>query len=194
MKGNIFSFPLLRGLTLLASLGLLIIGCTQYDYTSPSPGLIEIRLRSISNNIPFSPLNNFVLKVSGVGAIRSDGTVVTINEDIKATSRTTNIYNTLDSLALDSAIVMGQGYAPPGDYIGVALLITPGQQVIENGYQVIPVVTSEGFNSGLAFRGSYHVTESQFTRITLTVNIDSTLIQGYVYYHYRPYYFISSIR
>ncbi len=193
MKGNKFPFPLLWGLTVIASLGFLLNGC-QYDYASPSPGLIEIRLRSISNNIPFSPLNNFVLKVSGVSAIRSDGALVTIYPDIKATSRTTDIYNTLDSLALDSAIVMGQGYAPPGNYIGVALLITPGQQVIENGYQVINVVTGEGFSNLLAFGGSYSVTESQFTRITLAVNIDSTLIQGYQVYHYRPYYFISSIR
>src|SRR5437899_9182293 len=53
---------LLRACNLLVILGILFVGGCQYDYTSPLPGTIDVKLRVISNNIAFDPLNNFVLK------------------------------------------------------------------------------------------------------------------------------------
>jgi len=187
-----------RFLTLAASSILFLItisslSCTQYDYSSPLPSLIEVRLKTISNKIEFSPLNNFILKVTSVEAIRANQTRVVINEDINATSRTTNVYNTLDFRARDSSLIMGQGYAPPGDYIGVNLLIEPGAQVILRGYQIITVSRGDDFNPQLTFRHPFQTKESTPTIINLTVDLDSTLVEGAFQYYFRPHYYISSI-
>ena len=42
------------------------LSCSQYDYSSPLPGTIELRLKTISHNIDFAPLNNFTLKVTQI--------------------------------------------------------------------------------------------------------------------------------
>ncbi len=175
-------------------LSLLALSC-QYDYVSPSPGMIGIRLKTISDStrIAFDPLNNFVIHVSEVEAVRSNSSRVVIYADPKAISRTTNTYNTLDTRARDSSLVIGLGYAPPGDYIGVNLLVDPGTTVVLHGYQQINVTEPEGFSPLLTFRAPFKVTESQATQIVLTLNLDSTLIHGAFEYIFRPYYYISSI-
>ena len=121
-------------LLLILLLSVVYSGCTQYDYSSPLPGIIEVRLKTISHNIPFDPLNNFVIKVSRVEAIRDDGARTIIYEDLKAIQRTTNVYNTLDFRARDSALVMGESYAPPGHYVAIQLQIEAADAVIRDGY------------------------------------------------------------
>jgi len=177
----------------LIVLALSSFSCSQYDYSSPSPGIIEVHLKTISTKIDFSPLNNFVLKVSSVTAIRSNGTEVLVFEDIQAKDRLTSVYNTLDIRARDSSLVIGQGYAPPGDYIGINLSVIPGDQIILNGYQQVDVVPPANFNPLLQFRKPFTVTESAGTRINLTVNLDSTLIKSSQSFFFRPTYYISSI-
>ena len=170
------------------------ISCTQYDYSSPSPGIVDVHLRTKSTEIPFDPLNNFVLKVTAVDAVRSgDGARVAVYEDLKAIGRTINVYNTLDFRARDSSLIIGQGYAPPGSYVGVNLLIEPGPQAILDGYRVIPVFRLESFEPLLQFRTPFDVKELWTTRINVTVDLDSTLIKGANEYFFRPYYYISHI-
>ncbi|MBI1807733.1 MAG: hypothetical protein HYR76_11850 [Ignavibacteria bacterium] len=170
------------------------ISC-QYDYASPLPGTLEIHLKTISNKIPFSPLNNFVLKVSQVQALRSSLTSgVVIYADPRAKSRTTSIYNTLDFRARDSSLVIGQSPVPPGDYIDVELVVTPGDKVNLNGYQIIPVVAPPGFDPLLVFPKRFSVSELSTTVITLTIDLDCSLVPGATAYYFRPCYFISSIQ
>ena len=158
-------------------------GC-QYDYVSPLPGIINVRLRTKSENLEFSPLNNFVLKVTTVEAVRNDRARAVIYEDTKAIGRTTNVYNTLDVRARDSNIVMGEAYLPPGDYIGVNLLIQPGESVVLDGYRIIPVVTPESFDALLAFRQNFKIQEGVTTKIVVTIDLDNALLKGANNYYF----------
>ena len=173
-------------------------GCSQYEYSSPLPGIVDIRLRTKSNDIEFTPLNNFILKVTSVEAVRSDGARAPIYEDLKAIGRTTNIYNVLDLRARDSILTMGQGYLPPGDYIGVNLLIQPGSSVILDGYRNIPVVVPLDLSPPLTFRKEgggtlFHIEEGRTTSIVVTLDLDATLLKGANVYYFQPHYYVSSI-
>ena len=175
---------------------ILILGnvSCQYDYYSPQPGVLELHLKTVSNDIPFAPLNNFVLKVDKVAAIRSDNSQVIIYEDANAIGRSPNTYNTLDLQARDSSLVVGQGYIPPGDYSGVGITLLPGSQVTLDGYRFIDVVKSADYNSVLSFRQPFKIEENGIRQITLAINLDSSLVKGYRVYYFRPYYYISSIQ
>ncbi len=171
------------------------IGC-QYEYSSPLPGVIEIRLKTISDTtqIDFSPLNSFTLKISQQMTIRSSGSKVLIYSDIKAFETKPIIVNTLDPRARDSTLVIGQTYAPPDEYIGVDVLLEPAEEVILRGYQVIDVLRPEGFTALLSFRKPFHVTEGKQTIITLTIDLSKSLQKGAFTYMFVPYYEITSIQ
>ncbi len=189
-----WKFLSLKSALLCAALSSLIYaGCTQYDYSSPLPGVIEVRLKTISNNIPFDPLNNYVIKVSQINAVRSDGAQIVIFEDLKAIQRTTNVYNTLDVRARDSALIIGQTYVPPGEYIGILVAVEPAASVIRDGYRIIPVELPSPPGQVLGFPSHYDVREDQVTRIKLAINLDSTLVQRANSYQFRPYYYVSGI-
>ena len=186
---------LIRACNLLVILGILFVGGCQYEYTSPLPGTIDVKLRVISNNIAFAPNNNFVLKVTSVEAVRgSDMARAPIYEDTKAIGRTTNVYNTLDVRARDSSLVMGEAYLPPADYIGVNLLIEPGTVVILDGYRNIPVEKSPDFNPLLSFRSGFGIKELTTTSIIVTIDLDQSLIKLSNSYLFQPVYYISSIK
>ena len=180
----------------VAGVAVLNLSCSQYDYSSPLPGLIDIRLRTISDTskIAFSPLNNFVLKVVEVQTQRSDFAYARIFADLKALDRTTGIYNTLDVRARDSSLVIGQAYLPPGDYISVLLLIEPGAFVVLDGYRNIRVNTLRNFSSVLNFRQSFHINEGRTTRIVLTIDLSKSLVPQTDSYLFKPLYYISSIQ
>jgi hypothetical protein len=171
------------------------IGC-QYKYTSPLPGIIEIRLKTISDTtqIDFLPLNSFTLTISQQMAIRSSLSKVQMYSDIKAFETKPTIVNTLDPRAKDSTLVIAQTYAPPDDYIGVDVLLDPAKEVILRGYQVIDVVTGEGFNALLSFRKPFHVTEGRQTTIILTIDLSKSLQKGAFTYTFIPDYEITSIK
>lgn len=172
----------------------LMSGC-NYEYSSPLPGTIDVRLRVISNNIPFDPSNNFVLRLTSVEAVRSgDLARAPIYEDTKAIGRTANIYNTLDQRARDSSLVMGEQFLPPADYVGINLLIEPGDQVILDGYRNIPVFKSPEFNALLAFRSDYQIQEQKVTSIVVTIDLDQSLVKLSNSYLFNPVYYISSIK
>lgn len=185
---------------LVAALTLLILvfhfGCTQYDYSSPLPGIIDIRLHTISDTtqIDFSPLNNFVLRLTQVTAIRSDNARAEVFADLKAIGRTEESYNTLDSRAKDSTLVIGQGYLPPGDYVGIQMLIQPGGTVILDGYRDILVQRPDHFEPTLFFQKPFHINDSRTTHVVLTINLDSSLVKRADDYLFEPLYYISSIQ
>ena len=174
---------------------LLNVRC-QYDYASPLPGLIDIRLHTVSDagRIPFTLLNNFVIKITQVNALRSDLAQAPVFGDVQALKRTTGIYNTLDAHAEDSSLVLGQALLPPGDYRGVLMLIQPGGSVVLDGYRIIPVITLPDFDPTLSFLKSFKISEQRTTRIVLTINLDSTLVKQSDTFLFKPYYYISSIQ
>jgi hypothetical protein len=173
----------------------------QYDYASPLPGLLDIRLHTISDTsrISFGPQNNFVLKITQVNAVRSDQAQAAIFADIKAIKRTTGIYNTVDAHAEDSSLIIGQADLPPGNYLGILMLITPGGTCILDGYRNIQVILDTGFDPTLSFKRSFTISEQRTTRVVLTINLDSSLVKEAVgrppdTFLFKPYYYISSVQ
>jgi hypothetical protein len=151
-------------------------------------------LHAVSNNIAFTPLNNFILTVSAVYAVRSDGARLVVYQDVKAIDRTPSVYNTLDRQAEDSTLVMGSVFAPPGNYSGMNLLFEPGTQVIIDGYRIIPVSKPSDFNSSLVSNAQYTVRENDTTRIYMTINLDSALVRGADNFYFdQKYVYISSV-
>lgn len=193
MKQFANSLSLSALVVVIILIALINISC-QYDYNSPTPGIIQIRLKTISNNIEFTELNNFIIKITGIEAVRSNGSRVSIYEDLMAIESKTLLVNTLDFRARDSSLIIGETYVPPGDYVGVNMLIEPSTEVILRGYQIIYVNKPENFNSLLTFRKPYHVDESKTTYITLTIDLDKTLVKGAYAYTFDPHYDITSIK
>jgi hypothetical protein len=167
----------------------------QYNYSSPLPGLIDIRLHTVSDSgrIAFNALNNFVLKITQVTALRSDHEQAQVYGDVHAIKSTTGIYNTLDLHAEDSSLVVGQADIPPGDYLGVLMLIQPGPSVILDGYRNISVSTTSDFDPTLSFLKPFKINEQRTTRIVLTIDLDSSLVKRSDSFLFKPYYYISSI-
>ncbi|MBI1804372.1 MAG: hypothetical protein HY033_04675 [Ignavibacteriae bacterium] len=196
MNGKRNIVPVVSLLLIVTVVGLLNLSCSQYDYSSPIPGLVDVRLRTITDTskIPFSPLNNFVLKVVEVVAVRSDLAYAKIYADLKALNRTTGVYNTLDYRARDSSLVIGQGFLPPGDYLGILMIVQPGDFVVLDGYRSIRVTTPPRFDTALKFRQPFHVSEQRTTRIVLTIDLSKSLLPQVDTYLFNPLYYISSIQ
>lgn len=192
MKHKVISPVVLFAALLPILISVLNLGC-QTEFSSPLPGIIEVRLKTVSNDIKFDPLNNFILTVSSVEAVRSDDARVVIYGDLEAITRKPTKLNTLDVRARDSLLIIGQTYAPPGEYKGVDLLLEPARQVILDGYRIITVNRSPDFDPRLRFRSPFSVQELKTTRIVLEVNLDSTLLERANTYQFRPFYSISSI-
>jgi hypothetical protein len=188
--GTIFLFSIM--------LIILNINC-QYDYRSPLPGAIEVRLRTISANIAPTRFTNFIVKIDKIQAIRSDGGKQKIYEDAKiiesSSQNTLLLVNTLDSLASTGNIVIGQAYAPPGDYIGFDFQIEPGSNVILGSnaeeQQPISVIRPSSYQSVFHQDISFQVRESQTIKIILTLDLDRSLIKGAYNYSFEPKYSIS---
>mgnify|MGYP001571873207 CR=1 FL=1 len=185
------------GLALVVALpfvfAILNLGC-QTEYASPLPGIVEVRLKTVSNNINFDPLNNFILTVSLVEAVRNDDARAVIYGDLEAIDRQDTKLNTLDVRARDSALIIGQTYVPPGSYKGIDLLLEPARQAILDGYRIITVDRQGDFDPRLRFRSEFSIKELTTTQIVLEVNLDSTLLRRANTYEFRPFYSISSIK
>jgi hypothetical protein len=184
------------GLALAAIIPLIFaivnLGC-QTEYASPLPGIVEVRLKTISGNIDFDPLNNFILTVTSVQTVRDDDAKAEVYADLEAIDREDTKLNTLDERARDSSLIIGQTYIPPGSYKGIDLLMEPAQTAILDGYRVITVERDPEFDPRLRFRSPFTVSEWTTTSIVLEVNLDSTLLRKANTYLFRPYYSISSI-
>ncbi len=193
MKAKISS----PGLALVVALPLisaiLNFGC-QTEYASPLPGIVEVRLKTISHNIDFDPLNNFILTIPLVVAYRDDLAQAQIYPDLEAIDREDTKVNTLDLRAQDSTLIIGQTYVPPGSYVAIGMLIDPAHQAILDGYRVITVERQPDFDTRLFFESPFTVDEYRTTQIVLELNLDSTLLKRANTYMFRPYYRISSIQ
>jgi len=193
---NIFKIIIgLGAIFLIASLFIILnINC-QYEYRSPLPGTIEIRLKSLPNrDLEFSQYNNFIIKITKLYAIRDDGGMVKIYEDVKAVETTTMIVNTLDSTAKNGELVIGQTDVPPGNYIGVDLEILPGTNVVIGAegveQQVIPVQRPTTLFP-VTPRKPFEVKESRTTKIFLVIDLDKSLQKDAFNYRYVPQYDIT---
>jgi hypothetical protein len=193
---NIFKIIIgLGAIFLIASLFIILnINC-QYEYRSPLPGTIEVRLKSLPNrDLEFSRYNNFIIKITKLYAIRNDGGRVKIYEDVKAIETSTMIVNTLDSTAKNGELVIGQTSVPPGNYIGIDLEILPGPDVVigaEGVEQQVITVQPPTTLFPITPRKAFEVKESRTTKIFLVIDLDKTLQKNAFNYRYVPQYDIT---
>ncbi len=171
--------------------------CQQYDYSSPTPGTIELKLRAYYNSFDTSfALNNFTLKVTSVYTVRSDGAVGNIYQDVKSIGGSANLYNALGHDAYDSLIVLGRYPLPPADYTTLGLSIEPGPDVLLDGYRDIIVqrLPAELYTASVVIPKHFSIQEAKTTTIVLMVNLDRTLRRLAYTFEYDPFYYtISSV-
>lgn len=195
---------------------LLVFSCEQYEYTSPLPGLLEVRLRTINSRqdtcsqctefIPFG-LSNFTLKLTSLEVKRGDGARLPVYANEYAIGRNSedgDPYNCLDTLARDSALVLGRTFAPPDVFTNVEFTVSPFFPLVlildtlSHTYNPIDVVDFQrvAFHRLPKSGGSLNirVEEGRTTRVTVTINLDSTLVRRLEDFEYRPYFYVSSIQ
>lgn len=190
------SFCRSSALGILAITAIFLTASCQYDYSSPQPGLVQVRLKTISNNIPVTALNNFIVEFSLIEAVRSDGARASIYEDRTAIDTKPLGINVLDFRARDSVLIVGESYIPPGDYNGIKFTIKPNRFLTLNGYQIISVIPV-GFSSRDALiylPKPFKVNEYNLTAVTIELDLDQTLNKGAFDYLFVPHFTISSIK
>jgi hypothetical protein len=198
------------GLLLLMLTVLLNLSCEQYDYTSPYPGILEVRLKAVNSRagslLPFDPANSFVMTLRSLEVVERPPVSLPIYSDLTAIRRNPDgdFFNCLHPLARDSAYVLGRVYSPPVTY--TQLLFTA---------QVFGFVTvrnsSTGFTNIIEVRQDL-LTESlqnlptrdqpplaikvetdRRTVVTVTFDLDSSLVRRTEWFQYRPYFYVSSV-
>ena len=201
----------------VAALILLALGglsCTQYDYTSPLPGILEVRF-AVKNTrpelLPFGTLdtltgtqNFFIQTLAQLRALQPNDLKLDMYASLVAIRRNPDgdAFNCLDIAARDSNLVLGIAYAPPATYDRIQLLITPQPAVVISYgfYQTFQPVIREGIPQDLVElplagqpRVSIPVQEGRTTRVVVTYDMDEGLEQRSEWYRYHQTFSITSI-
>lgn len=168
--------------------------CGQYPYDAPLPGTLEVRIRTVSNNIPYSPLNTFPVQLTTARAILANNAKLDVYADLHAIKRDPSAFDAFSADAFDSALVIGDVESPPGTYIGLDLILQPVGYVVLDGYRAIPVSIPLSDVSFVQLLRPISVEQLKTTVVTVTFDVDSSLSRGAESYKYKPYFYISSIR
>ncbi len=194
---------------LLLSVTFLFVSCSQYDYTSPLPGILEFRLKTKNSRTSLMPFgtSDFTFNLKSLEAVRAGGARLDVLPDLNAIRRPTNgdFINALDTLARDSAIILGRSYAPPGEYVGVNLVATiesggvlvPRASGIPSFLPVVPPPVIVPALKQLPRPGeslSIKVAENRVTRVNIMLDLDSTLVRRAEYFEGSLQFYISSIQ
>jgi hypothetical protein len=151
------------------------------------------------------------MKLTSLQARQPGGITLPVFVDLTAVQRNKSgdFYNSMSVEARDSSIVLGRVYAPPGSYNGVDFAISPsgdlfggiGVTVVRNGFQgFIPVFIPPQTEASqlLPKTGqppfSIVVETDRKTVVTVTMNLDSSLVRRTEDFVYRPYFYVSSSR
>jgi hypothetical protein len=169
----------------------IFIGCKDEEYRSPAPGSALVKLHAAYTFETNFQLNNFPVYLTSLQAIRADGARANIFGDTKSISRDNlnpDVYNTLAEEAYDSLLVMGQYPLPPGDYIGLEMIVAPGDMVVLDGYRYIGVDRALNYSPTVTITNrSFKIAENQTTTIVITANLDSILKKLAYTFQYHPY-------
>jgi hypothetical protein len=200
----------LTGLLLLSLAGLVNLSCEQYDYTSPYPGILEVRLKAANSRagslLPFDPGNSFVMTLRSLEVVERPPVSLPIYSDLNAIRRNPDgdFFNCLHPLARDSAFILGRVYSPPVTYTqllftaqvspfvlvrnpftGFANLIEVRQDLLTEALQSLPAPGQVPF--------AIRVETDRRTVVTVTFDLDSSLVRRTEWFQYRPYFYVSSI-
>jgi len=180
--------------TFVALVALSVTGCKDYPYTSPVPGTLDVRLKTVSENIPYGATNQFPMRLTSVRAVRSDNAKQEVYEDLRAIRRYTDSYDAFSREAFDSTLQIGATYAPPGSYIGLDITTQPSGSVILDGYRTIEITFAADAESFLRLRSPITIQEGKTTVVVVSFDVDSSLTRGAETYHYHPKFYISSLQ
>lgn len=189
------------------------ISCSQYDYTSPEPGILEIRLKAKNSRqdfMPFGNNNSFFFNLKRLEVFRSDNVRLTVLPDLNAIRRDDDgdLFNALDTLARDSVYILGRTYAAPGDYKTIDILAQLGQGqgsfVLISGVLGIPtfIPVTEPIPQPDALNSlprdsqtlSVRVNEGRTTRVNVMLDLDSTLVRLAESFQGDLQFYVSSIQ
>jgi hypothetical protein len=185
-----------------------LFSCSDYEYSSPEPGIIEVRLKVINNRqelLPFTrvdsvvfPAANMIMVLRTLHTTQSNGALLPVYSDLQAIRRNPDgdFYNCLTTLARDSALTLGQAYAPPEQFSGLQMVIdSPFGVDISYGFygSFIPVTPVLPFVALQALSASIPVESGRTTRIVVALDLDRSLIQLTESYLFQPVFFISSV-
>lgn len=186
------------------------LSCDQYEYASPTPGVLEVRLavkNTINTNyIPFGTLDSSTGRQNQLAMILNELVVKQpgdIRQEIFASLSAIrrnpdgDIYNCLDFGARDSVLLLGMAYVPPGDYeeftmsssIGQGIFVDQGDATAFFDVVLVPPYENRG---DLHFQAS--VREGKTTRVTITFDLDRALIRRAEDFSYSPYFYVSSVQ
>ncbi len=189
------------------SLGIASFSCSQYEYASPTPGILEVRLRvknTRTDLLPFAETNFYAITLTELEARKSDGVHLRVLADLNAIRRLKDgdFFNCLASAARDSQIVLGKTYAPPTTFTSLDLQVkTSGAVLIRNGFISNFIFVSQAFPPPPALQrvpgqqeANMRINEGRLTLVTVTMDLDSTLVRRTEVFEYHPYFYISSIQ
>lgn len=210
--------------SLLAFGGLLsvfAISCKDYEYSSPLPGILEVRLKTVNNYqefIPFGPQNEFSLLLKDLNAALPGSAVKQpILPDLYAIRRDNDgyLFNVLDPLARDSSFILGQTYAPPLTYSGIDLAQVEFPRLFVLFYRERLVINSRGdtvltlvtdtirvtvlpppappLETFYHAPGTIQVNEGRVTVVTVAFDLDRVFIRRSESFEFHPSFYISSV-
>jgi hypothetical protein len=191
----------------LAAFGAL--SCSQYEYNSPSPGILEVRLavkNSRTDLLPFATLdstavsaNNMVFVMKSLEAVDANEVHLPVFSDLFAIRRNPDgdVYNALDPRARDSMTVLGASWAPPQTFTSLELVIdVPEGVFISYGFygSFIPVDPILPYQALRQLEETIPVEANRTTIVTVTFDLDQSLIQLTESFLFVPVFYISSVQ
>jgi len=200
-----------KALALFAPLFMLVsISCEQYEYASPGPGIIEVRLavkNSRQDLIPFTAYdsttglqNIFNLRLKEVYITQPGDIRLELYSSLSARRRNPDgdAFNVLSTEARDSILLLGTAYCPPGTFTGLRFvmeLLPPPRVVRTFGFysSTIPVEELLPRVSLFTKNLSCEVREGRITRVTVQFDMDASLIQRAEHFDYRGNFSVSSV-
>lgn len=195
----------------VAAISLFAFSCKQYEYVSPLPGVLEVRLKVLNTRtqlMPFGPTSSYQLLLKDLVVAKGNITQP-IYADLYAFRRNPDgdAFNALDVRARDSSLILGQAYVPPTTFLGLELTVVCGPAVTIFRNQ-IPIPNTIYVNSPplpapptpTFFRlpespasREIPIRESGRTVVTVTFDMDSSLVRRSEDFEIHPYFFISSV-
>jgi hypothetical protein len=197
----------------IVCIALLSFSCSQYEYSSPEPGILDIRLKTKNSRTAFMPFgqgSSFFFNVKSLEVFDKAGNRLPVLPDLNAIRRSVDgdFFNSLDTLARDSALVLGKSYAPPTGYNRIEIVaqinigggnevVVPNVGNLVRRIQVIEPLPPPPALNTLPREGerlSFQVDEGRVTVVNVMLDLDSTLIRQTETFLGDLQFYISSIQ
>jgi len=184
------------------------LSCEQYEYNSPSPGVLEVRLKVLNTRTDLLPFATFdstaqsfasmVFIMKSLEAVDANEVHLPIFSDLYAIRRNPDgdFFDALDPRARDSMTVLGAAYAPPQQFTSLELVIDVPEGVnISYGLygSFIPVDPVIPFQALRQLEAVIPIESNRTTVVTVTFDLDQSLLQLTESFLFLPVFYISSV-